>query len=237
MDRPRRVLAVIAASLTALAALLVPMSSAQAASIADPVTCKNADGRLEQFYLEDHPWPTPFSIGHRWETRPGGGYTNSGSLGGKTTQNYPLACARNVTGNMHVFVVGEDFQVKVKWQTRANDSTSYTTTWDGRLGAPNPGTHDVLSNVAAVYDGSGLIEIFVISCDNISVCEMYTKWQTQNGGWSGWAPMGGNFVNAEVAAGTYGTYGASVAGVGMDLKPWCDLRTTAHGPWSGWYRC
>jgi hypothetical protein len=49
--------------------------------------------------------------------------------------------------------------------------------------------------------------------------------------------MGGNFVNAEVVAGTYGTYGASVASVGMDLKPWCDLRTTAHGPWSGWYRC
>jgi hypothetical protein len=218
--------------LAAIAGLLVPAGAAYAAAPGPSRACENADGRMESFYVADVTSLTPSATIHEWEVTAGGS-TRSASLGGDTWQIFAPGCARNAAGQMHVFITGTNGQVYTKWQNTPNSSTSYSA-WYGGLGAPPRG---VISsgNVGAAMASTGKIEIFAISCDSISVCQMYTKWQTApNGGWSGWVGIGGNFVNSSVKATPFGTGGARVRGVGLDGALWCNKRSTASSGWGGW---
>jgi hypothetical protein len=226
----------LSSGLTALLGMLLPLTTAYATGPGPSVVCRNTDGRNEYFYVEDvESISKPSTVTHEWETHPGGTHAIA-SLGGETWQIFAPGCARNAAGQMHVFVVGTDDNAYVKWQTRPSDSMSYIANWDGRLGSPPRGVIPG-GNVDAVYNSSGTIELFGISCDSTEVCQMYRTYQiTPNGVWSYWLEMGGNFVNSHVKVTRYGHGGAHVRGVGLDGNIWCNFRQTATAQWSGWTR-
>jgi len=219
--------------LAVAAGLLVPAGAAYAAAPGPSSACQNADGRMESFYVTDVTSQlNPSTTTHEWEVSVGGSI-RSGSLGGDTWGVFAPGCARNAAGQMHVFVVGTDRNVYTRWQNTASSSTSYSA-WYGGLGAPPRGLLTT-GNVGAVMASTGKIELFAISCDSATVCQMYTKWQTApNGGWSGWVGLGGNFINSQVKAAQFGTGGARVRARGLDGVNWCSKRSTASSGWSGW---
>ena len=212
-----------------------------AAAVMPNTFCDNTDGRQENFILHYHGRLHPYTMDHEWESKKNGGIDKKNSLGGVITQYYDPSCVVDAAGRMHVFVVDSDYQVAVKWQQKPHNSTSYIKDWYTDLG---PGTgyrdRDVKSNVAAIEDDSGRMEIFTIQCITAFDCPMWTRHQKskKDGSWTNWENLNGNFENAAVHANTGPrTGGAYISGGAPDNTKWCDQRTTADGPWTGWFRC
>lgn len=216
-------------------------SDGSAADVMPNIFCDNTDGRQENFILHYHGRLHPYTMDHEWESKKNGGIDKKNSLGGVITQYYDPSCVVDVAGRMHVFVVDSDYQVSVKWQQKPHNSTSYIKDWYTGLG---PGTgytdRDVKSNVAAIEDDSGRMEIFTIQCTTMYNCPMWTRHQKskKDGSWTDWQNLGGNFENAAVHANTGPkTGGAYISGGAPDNTKWCDQRKTADGSWTGWFRC
>ncbi|OLB80122.1 MAG: hypothetical protein AUI14_07855 [Actinobacteria bacterium 13_2_20CM_2_71_6] len=183
----------------------------------------NDDGREEDFLNVKN------ALWHMYKKR-GGGWSDWESLGGSLIGS--PAAAIDSSGRLHVFVVGTDRQLYVKWQVGPN--AGWTTDWTSMGGR-------LTSNPAALASLGGLIEVFARGADNA----MWTRWQVPAGAgltWSSWATIGGGFVdyprlpsdNTPELQPDYVT----VKATGFNGAFWCDTRQpVTAGRWGGWHPC
>jgi hypothetical protein len=90
----------------------------------------------------------------------------------------------NCEGKMHVFVVGYNYRLYVKWQVNPR-STIWSHPWFDLGGA-------LTSNPEAYTNHEGRMEVFARGADHA----VWTRWQTSRcGAWSHWASIGGTVLN------------------------------------------
>lgn len=85
-------------------------------SISNLRVARNADGRLELFYIDAN-----FGVSHRWQTAPNNGWSAEARLG-TTEQARSFEVEINLDGRLELFYIGTDGNFYHKWQSSANSS-------------------------------------------------------------------------------------------------------------------
>ena len=88
----------------------------------------------------------------------------------------------------------------------------------------------ITSNIAAIRNADGRLEIFARGTDNA----LWHQWQTApNNGWSGWASLGGVITTEPVVAQNLDGR-LEVFARGTDNAVWHQWQTAPNNGWSGW---
>jgi hypothetical protein len=132
---------------------------------------------------------------------------------------------QNCDGRWEQFVRQSDNALWHRWQSRANDNSSYGP-WVSLSGI-------IIYDPAVAMNHDCRLDVFVITSHH----EMFHKWQDHNspGGWSGWENLGGNlvsspwtgnFVDGRIWVGAWGPDG---------IQHFKRQTAPSQGPWIGWY--
>ena len=171
-------------------------------------------------------------IRHNWSTTSGLGCLSGGVAifepvpGGAVGS--PAAVV-NCQGKVHVFIVGGNGRLYVKWQLSPGSSASMSPPWYDMNGY-------LTSNPYVYTNGQGRIEIFARGGDNA----MWTKWQKGSGPcgpWSSWTSLGGKLLDAPNSwkDGYYQPSGGiEIGGTGTDGRNWSRIRATYNSVWGPW---
>ncbi|WP_146179979.1 tectonin domain-containing protein [Micromonospora sp. RP3T] len=135
----------------------------------------NADGRLELFGLN-----AEGRIWHRWQQT--GGWSAWAALDGTLTS---LAVARDRTGSL--VLIGTNTRDEL-WQRR--QTTAGANNWSSWAALDGS-----LQSVAADRRGDGRIELVGVNAQG----NVWHRWQSDAGGWSAWAALGGDLPPAPPA--------------------------------------
>jgi hypothetical protein len=173
-----------------------------------PAIASNADGRLELFVRG-----SDGALWHKWQTAPGGSWSNWASLGGQISD---FVVGQNLDGRLEVFAIGAGNQPYHIWQTSSG--------WSGWAGMGG-----CVKKLAVARNRDGRLELFGIGSDN----QLYGNWQTSaGGGWSGWAGRGGWISDLSVAQNKDGRL--EVFAIGQGNVPYHMWQNCAGCGWSGW---
>jgi hypothetical protein len=195
-------------------------------AIANHAVGRNADGRLEVFYIDANG-----EIRHIWQTSPNGTWSAAALLSKLANASYysSLAVDSNVDGRLEVFTIAEEALWHI-WQTTAGGN--WYNTWFSS-GKP-PGINlDYQADPMQVRNADGRLEVFVPGSDRA----LWHIWQTTpNGTWSSWASLG-TPSNMQSSPGPIAGKNADgrieVFVVGSDDALWHIWQTTAG---DGWYK-
>ena len=217
MRRPVR--AVIAA--VAGVVLLVALTGRPASAAYPPFDVReelifNADGRAEEFStFNGHVWDCIQEYG-------GQPYPPCYDFGYIGAQGTPAATI-NCEGKIHVFVVGTNGRLYVKWQV-APRSHVYSHPWFDLGGG-------LTSNPDAVTV-QGRVEVFARGGD----LALWTRWQTSScGAWSNWGSAGGRIIDFPVVQPSLPGLPLlflQVAATGTDNARWVATRSCGTCSWA-----
>jgi hypothetical protein len=167
----------------------------------------NADGRLDVFVRG-----TDNVLYHRWQTTPGGAWSEWAGLGGQFTSD-PFV-AHNKDGRLDVFVRGTDNGVQHIRQAAPNNSSNWTA-WEA-LGGSLEGTH-LYNRPVAAQASDGRLQLFARWSDGT----LRTMIQNADGSFpvGGWNNLWG-WIDATVpppVKGNNGLFHVFVRGAGLNL--------------------
>jgi acylphosphatase len=140
----------------------------------------------------------------------------------------------NADGRLEVFARGTDNALWTITQTPFPGGLYLPTTWTHLA----PGSAITGGPVVGV-NADGRLEVFARGTDNA----LWHIWQTApDGGWSGWASLGGSLINDPAAVRHAAAVARNADGRlevftrGTDNALWHRWQTTRGGSWSGWAR-
>jgi hypothetical protein len=174
MMRSKWVALIVVASLAMVLTLPWTSKPASAATLSNPVTAQNCDGRYEQFGVSGN------QLFHRWQETPNGTWSAWNSLGGYLVYD-ALAVSQNVDCRLEVFGVGGDYAMWHIWQTTAGGGWSNWASLGDNEGWFSSGV------VKGALTANGGLVIFAWANGGASyVCD-YERGRAA-GPWSTWLP-------------------------------------------------
>jgi hypothetical protein len=180
---------------------------------------RNADGRLEMFYVG-----TNGDLYHNWQTTPGGAWAGETQFTGDSARQ--IAVAQNQDGLLEIFYVGSDYML---YHNRQLTPAIPGGKWAGETAFSGHGA----TQVAVAQNADGRLEIFYIGYIGNNL-DLYHNWQTavNSTDWAGEAWFPGD-SGLQVSAGQNADGRLEIFYVGTNNDLYHHWQTTPGGPsWS-----
>lgn len=184
----------------------------------NPIVALNVDGRLEIFVLgRDN------ALHHKWQTTPGGDWSEWKSMGGDWHVG-PVVSQRK-DGRLGVFMIGTDHAMYHKWQDHDHKRWSE---WECLGGKWPYDPNNYLYNPIVAQNCDGWLEIFMVGTDHalyhkreLGPGSQWTEWESFSGAW---------LYNPVVEVNEDGRL--EIFAVGRDSAIWHKWQNV--GDWQGW---